>query len=674
MNAHRPRVALIIALAVPLVVALAAVGAGATGGTDSVRAAVVNEDEIVSVTADDGTEQPVAVGRLLAAELTDDDAFDWTITNRTEAESGLEDGTYGAVLIIDSDTSAAAVSPAGVPADVRHAHLRIQTSDAVSPLAGELAQTVTDAALAALNAQVTETFVDNILVSLGTLRGSLAEAAQGATTLTAGQRDLADGAAELAAGIGRLESGAGELADGTSQLADGATQAATGSAQLAGGLDELDDGAQELRARTAELPAQTAQLDAGAQELKAGAEQLDAGVREIADSVAPLFDIAQHLTDLIVGWSNECVGAGLPAEVCATVDSIVAEAEQVNAEIQAARGRVGELTAGTGQLAAGLQQLSDATARLAAEAPQLTAGIGQLADGTASARTGADELAGGAGQLAGGVRAAADGAADLREGAGQARSGSGELADGSEQLAAGGRELADGLDEGVRQLPIYSDDEREQLSKVAARPVTAESATSHRIAPSSLPVPSAVVIAALAAAALAWSFRAPLGRGDLLAGSPLRQIVGSRLLPTVALTVVAMAAALVALALSNGLGAASTVRFTAVAVLGTLALTALGQGLTAAVGRLGAAAIALLAAVVTLSVRVPEAASDGVRLLYTVSPLTPLLEGLWAEQTGTASLGAPLALIAWGLVGLGLSAWAAQRCRSDVASWFLRPA
>lgn len=674
MNVPHPRAALIIALAVPLVVALAAVGAGATGGTDDVRAAVVNEDEIVSVTADDGTEQPVAVGRLLAAELTDDDAFDWTITNRADAESGLDDGTYGAVLIIGSDTSAAAVSPAGAPADVRHAHLRIQTSDAVNPVAGELAQTVTDAALAALNAQVTETFVDNVLVSLGTIRGSLAEAARGATTLADGQRDLAEGAGQLATGIGQLENGAGELADGTTRLADGSSQAATGSAQLAQGLARLDGGAQELRDRTAELPAQTAQLDAGAQELRAGADRLDAGVQEIADSVAPLFEIAQHLTDLIIGWSSECAGAGLPADVCATVDSIVAEAEQVNADIQAARGRVGELTAGTGQLAAGLQQLSDATARLAAEAPQLTAGIGQLADGTAAARGGADELADGTAQLAGGARAAADGAVQLREGAGQARAGSGELADGSEQLAAGGRELADGLDEGVEQLPAYSDDEREQLSRVAARPVTAESATSHRISPAALPVPSAIVVAALAAAALVWSFRAPLGRETLLAGSPLRQIVGNRLLPAAVLTVTAVSAALVALALTNGLGAASSARFIALAILGTLALTALGQGLTAAVGRLGAAAIALLAAVATLAVRVPEAASEGVRLLYTISPLTPLLEGLRAEQTGTASLEAPLALVAWGLVGLGLSAWAAQRRRSDVANWLLRPA
>ncbi|UUT34815.1 YhgE/Pip family protein [Microbacterium elymi] len=78
---------------------------------DAMSAAIVNNDEPVTV---DG--QTVPLGRQLTAGLVkgSDDVpsnLDWTISNTDDAEAGLADGTYQAVITIPEGFSAAAVSP-----------------------------------------------------------------------------------------------------------------------------------------------------------------------------------------------------------------------------------------------------------------------------------------------------------------------------------------------------------------------------------------------------------------------------------------------------------------------------------------------------------------------------------------------------------------------------------
>ena len=71
--------------------------------------AVVNDDEILQ------DPQPMAAGRALTAALTEPSTppqtqLDWTLTDSDDAEKGLRDGDYYAVLTIPSDFSKAIVS------------------------------------------------------------------------------------------------------------------------------------------------------------------------------------------------------------------------------------------------------------------------------------------------------------------------------------------------------------------------------------------------------------------------------------------------------------------------------------------------------------------------------------------------------------------------------------
>lgn len=672
---HR-RLLLALALVVPLAVMAAhaaADGARAPRAAD-VRAAVVNEDEIVTLTTPGGEEQPVAVGRLLAAELTGNDGpdnFDWVITHREDALDGLRRGDYGAVLVIPRDVSAAAVSPAGEdPGAARTAQLQLLTDDATSRLAGRLAGNVTDAAVAAMNAQVAETFIDNIIVSTGTLRDALSEAADGAEQLHDGTARLTTGTSELASGAGRLDDGASALSSGAAQLSAGAADAASGAGELADGVAQLDDGLQELRRQTAPLPDQAAQLDQGTRELRDGARQLDAGARELIATVEPFLHMAQRLTDTITGWAAQC-GDLFPPEACMWMDEAVAEAQRINAEIQALGAQSALLTDGTSRLSSGLARLSEATAQLAAQAPQLTGGIAQLADGSAEVRAGSAALAGGTSELASGAGDLHHGSRDLSRGTSRLAGGARELVDGSAAVRDGSGELADGLNDGVEQIPHYSAEERGRLSEVAAAPLRTSAERRHAVPVDALALPAAVALGVLAAAAAAWAVRPVLSRTRLVASDRLSRQVFGPLVPTLAIVAVQLLLLSAAILLSADVRSIERpAAFAAVAVVAAGALTLLGQGVVAVAGRPPAAALAAVAALVTLGTVSTGSGSSITGALHALSPLSPVLEGLEAAQAG-ASVAPPLVMLGlWAALGTGLTLLAAQRARSDLR-WLL---
>jgi len=101
----------------------------------------------------------------------------------------------------------------------RPGNLNLQTNDAVNYINGTIAQTILQAAKSALNAQVTETYLDNVFLSFSDIKMAL--------------NDAADGAGKLAGGLGTLSSATSTLPRDTQRLADG-------SQQVAGGTEEIN--------------------------------------------------------------------------------------------------------------------------------------------------------------------------------------------------------------------------------------------------------------------------------------------------------------------------------------------------------------------------------------------------------------------------------------------------
>lgn len=436
-----------------------------TGRLDHVKAAVVNEDQMVEVAGRDGEKQPVAVGRQLAANLIGNDDrnnYDWVLTDPSDARSGLADGRYKAVLTIPKDLSKAATSTSGDPDAAVQGRLDLRTNDAVNFVNGQIADRILEAAKSSLNAQVTETYLDNLYLGFTDIKASLQDAADGAGRLADGAAQLDDGAGRLADGTRELDSGASALADGNRRLADGANQADAGAARLADGLGQLQD-------RTAPLPGQTRRLADGATQVAGGVAQFDAVVQRVVGGInGGTGQVQQQLRTLETSLrtaAQQCRADGAPATTCDDLDAGADAAAAARGQVGAVTGRAGEIGRQSAALNQGAQRVAAGNRELAAAVPTLVGAIGQAADG-------ADQLRAGTSQLASGADAAATGADQLAAGAGRLTDGADQLADGAGELRAGALRLQEGLTDGSEQVPDYTKDQREQLAKTAATPVT----------------------------------------------------------------------------------------------------------------------------------------------------------------------------------------------------------
>lgn len=628
-----------------------------TGRLDQVQAAVVNEDELIEVEGRDGEEQPVAVGRELAANLIGDDSrnnYDWLLTDAADARAGLADGTYKAVLTIPKDLSKAATSTSGDPSAAVQGRLDLKTNDAVNFVNGQIADRILDAAKSSLNAQVSETYLDNLYLGFTDIKASLEEAADGA-----GQ--LADGAGELADGAGQVDEGARALADGNRQLASGA-------AELDGGANELADGLGTIADRTRGLPGQTEQLADGAEQVAEGVGQINAIVQGVADGITsntePIVGRLGQLEQTLRSAADDCREAGTPGDQCANLDAAADAAAQaagqvdgLAGQVETGAGQVGELDRGARLVARGNRQLADSV-------PALVGGLQDASDG-------ADQLASGTGQLADGARDAADGADQLA-------SGTGQLADGADELRDGALELQSGLSDGSEEVPDYTEDERDQLAKTAATPIT--DAADRLNAVSSYGEGLAPYFMALAlwvgAMAIYLLLRPISARAVASATGSVRTALAG-FAPGAALSVV-QAVLLVGVLLGVvGIGTAQPWLLLGIAVLTGLVFTAINQMFIAwfgGAGRFVAIVFVCLQLTAAGGTYPIETAPSFFGFLHALMPMTYAVHGFRAATAGgtTGVAFDVFILVVFALLALGATALAARR-RQQVSITRLHP-
>ncbi|PUB27617.1 putative membrane protein [Promicromonospora sp. AC04] len=687
-------------VAVPLVVMGLLTWAFWSPETDhgTAQAAVVNNDEPVKVEG-----QTIPLGRTLAGDLThdEDSAYDWVLTDADDAQDGLDDGSYAAVVTIPEDFSAKATSAATEddPLDAVRAGLDVETTSAAGVADPHLAGGVATDMQDALNQTIVETYLDNIYAGFNTMHDQLQQASDGADQLADGTSDLVDGADELADGAGELADGAGELADGsaqladgTAQLADGSAQLADGAAQLADGTGELADGSAQLADGTAELSSgldtaarQTARLPAATQQLASGADQVADGNEQLADRVVPLANSAisgiDRLPDAQDGaaelrrLADECADRiAADPDFCADLERAADEAEsdaqrlddgkvQVRGDIVSARDSVEALATGS-------RQVADGNAELAAQSVDLAAGIASAASGAREVNSGAQDVAAGARQvdsaaqqvasgaseLDSGVRQTneaahqvADGASELSAGADDLSSGSRQLADGARDVDDGAQQLADGLADAVDQVPTYTDKEKDHLSAVASSPTVAN------ILSTPFGVLSITLFAALALWALAlvtYLVTRPVPAGILTSREPTWRITVRAAAPGAIAGASAAAVISVIAVPVLDLHATAAAGFLLVALLAAGTFVALNQALAAIfgpAGRLASLAIAVLAVATGVVSTLPGP-------LYSIAGFLPThgaIVALRAVATGSTGLVTGIVeLAAWLAVGL----------------------
>lgn len=613
---------------------------------DGMRAAIVNNDEPVTVNG-----QLVPLGRQLAAGLVEgsDDLpsnLDWTISNTDDAAAGLADGTYDAVITIPANFSAAATSTAGASdgsgTTPEKATISAQTSPDSLIVDDAITSQVAQAAASVLGQQLSSTYLENVFLGFTTLGDKLGEAASGAHQLADGAAQAATGAAQLPGGATALASGATQLGDGANELSGGLTQLADGTRQSAGGAGQLAAG----------LGAVSGQLTSTAPDTLGGAAATTVSyANAAATSTQQLAGIYQGLLT-----ANNCIPPATPTTP-----------EQ------------GAVCLALGQLAGGITDSATNAGTAAYVAPLVQQGLGKTAAGIDELTAGASGLQTGLGTIADGIDASATGATGLASGAGQLSTGATQLADGATQLSGGVTQLstgtaslADGLTQASTSLPSYTDQQASDLASVVANPVQAEGTSTNLFGASAIPL----------LATLALWFGA-LGSFVALQAVPRYALSSRRSSGLLALRALAPAAAIGA---AQGVLVAIVVQiaagydwgawwiFAGVAVVAGIAFAAVNQALVAVFGGAGrwiSALVGVLAVATGIVSTVPGVLSAIAGLM----PTTPAYTAMLSALTSAGGLGAGLAgLVVWAGVALISTVIAVTRRRTAKPSALLAPA
>ncbi|MFC5928663.1 YhgE/Pip family protein [Cryobacterium melibiosiphilum] len=366
---------------------------------DTIPAIVVNNDEFVTTTLPDGTEQQVLAGRQLVTELTASAAdggsaagFDWTISNSADAAAALERGDAYAVLTIPADFSASVTSLGG--ASPTQADLDIRTDDAHSYLAGSAAQSVGTAMTSAFGQAITAQYLTALYTNLAELGGSLI--------------DAADGAAQVSTGVTSVATGLDSLAAGTSEAATGATAAATGAASFVTGVSGYTTGVDSLSTGLGTLSTGAA----GLTPLAEGWGSYTGGVT----SAATGFD---GLSAALLQNPTNAGFAQALAEFDAGLDTLAAQgaglSQQTTSAVAGVQGGIAASASGAARLSAGSAELRLGASGVATGVGSLSSGVAELATGASAAADGAHELETGASALATGLAEGAESASVLTE-------------------------------------------------------------------------------------------------------------------------------------------------------------------------------------------------------------------------------------------------------------------
>jgi len=682
---------------------------------ESMSAAIVNNDEPVTLNG-----QMVPLGRQLTAGLVkgSDDAasnLDWTISNTEDAKEGLADGTYQAVVTIPKGFSAAALSSgqqlSGADESAEQATIHVSTAPDARVIDDAITAQVSQTAATVLGQTLSSSTLENVFLSFTTLGDQLGDAADGASDLADGAKQTADGTVSLADGIRKLSTGASTLADaadgiasgvgklgdgasgvasGVSALADGASSWASGAQNAADGLDTWATGAGTLADSTRKLSDGLSQAASGLsqvpeipQEVVDATNQLAANSEQIKTGVN---DAVTQLDQLVA----ECAAQGGSEELCATLEQVTATAKgalpQVNDVIDQsgtiAKGveglsQLSQLGTGLGRLSDGMSQVADGMDGLAKGATDASAGVDKLADGATSLASGASQASSGASQLATGASQAADGASQWADGAHTWADGADQTATGADTLATGVGKLADGagsLSSGLAKasdaLPSFTDEQATSLASVVADPVAAKGLGDNMFGTSAIPL--------LAMLALWFG-----GLGSFIALQAVSRRALTSRRPSALLALRSLAPAAV-IGAAQGLLVAGVVQiaasydwgtwslFAVVCVIAGVAFAAVNQALVAVFGGAGRW-IGALIGVFAVATGVVSTVPGVLVAIASWLPTAPGMTAGMAALTSASGLGAGIAgLVIWALLAFGATILAVMRRRSTTPAVLLR--
>ncbi|MCX4848511.1 YhgE/Pip domain-containing protein [Streptomyces sp. NBC_00893] len=634
------------------------------GRLDKIPVALVNNDKGATASG-----KRVAAGDEITGKLLDSKVFDWHEVSSTEADKGVEDGTYYLSLTMPSDFSKRIASSSGDSPET--GALQVRTNDANNYIVGQISRTVFSEVRTAASTNASRGFYDRIFINFSDLHDATAKAAKGADDLKGGIGKAKKGSEDLADGLKDAKAGSGRLAGGIIKLDKGAGDLETGSRQVADGTQQLADKVNGVAADVRPFLKDNGKSIGDTARLVSDSSKTVRDNLDLLVKAAPTAATAAHTAsdDLTKIHRTSCVDQQPddpricpPLKRATTAAADVAKvADDVNVMVTNQNGDLKKLSK---QLTTLQQQADD----LAEHAPRLDEDLESAVKKINALNTGAHKVAKGADDLHTGLATAKTGSADLDSGVSDLKKGATNLDGGLIRLGDGSATLAEGLNDGVGKIPDYDKKDRDARTGVMADPVQLASQSLHA-APNYGTgfAPYFIPLSLWVGAMVAYMLIQPLNRRALAAGASAWRIAFAGWLPVAAIGLLQVAALMSVLHWGLGLQmtrAAGTVGFLA---LVTCCFAAIVQWLNA---RFGAAGRILVLAVLMLQLTsaggtYPVQTSPGFfNAIHPYLPMSYIVEGLRRLITG-GGLGpvwqGSAVLLAFTAGALALTALAARR-------------
>ena len=422
------------------------------GQTKNLPVAFVNEDKGASLNG-----KALNIGESVEKKLKDNHDLGWEFVSKQQADEGVNNGHFYAVVTIPSDFSQKVASI--TKSEPQQAVINFTTTPAKNYIGSLVSNQAAAKVKSSVSEQITQAYAKGILENLDKLGMGLDTAANGASTLHDG--------------LGRLQSGTQTYVGGVKQLA-------VNQQSLAGGLAQLSDGSRKLQAGLGQLSnnlpteSQLSQLSDGMKQLQSGINQLNASVRNPSPALVAqqnkVETDAQTLVQTMKDSESDLLTAGdtlriLGAQAAASGgDSTTISLPQISSISQALK-KTQPIIVQMGMLHEDLQtlkqQLSAQQTQLQAGVSALNNGVNQLApnaitafNGYNSVRFANNQLLAGSASLTNGLNEAKSGSQKLANGASLLESRSGALIDGTSQLASGADTLANKLADASNRIKI----------------------------------------------------------------------------------------------------------------------------------------------------------------------------------------------------------------------------
>ena len=422
------------------------------GQTKNLPVAFVNEDKGASLNG-----KSLNVGESVEKKLKDNHDLGWEFVSKQQADEGVNNGHFYAVVTIPSDFSQKAASI--TESEPQQAVINFTTTPAKNYIGSLVSNQAAAKVKSSVSEQITQAYAKGILENLDKLGIGLDTAANGASTLHDG--------------LGRLQSGTQTYVGGVKQLA-------VNQQSLTGGLAQLSDGSRKLQAGLGQLSnnlpteSQLSQLSNGMKQLQSGINQLNASVSNPSPVLAAqqnkVKTEAQTLAQTMRASESDLLTAGGTLQALGTQaaasgsESTTISLPQISNIYQAftkTQTIIEQTTTLLKDLRVLTQQLSAQQTQLRAGVSILNNGVNQLApnaitafNGYNSVRFANNQLLAGSASLTNGLSEAKSGSQKLANGASLLESRSGALIDGTSQLANGADTLANKLADASNRIKI----------------------------------------------------------------------------------------------------------------------------------------------------------------------------------------------------------------------------